>query len=171
VRLVPWTEEDFPLLVRLNAPEMTEHLGGPESEENLEKRHKRYVAAAGSGIVRDPDRTYPAYIFKVVLEPDGMAVGSVSFWNREWKGEEVYEIGWGVLPEYQGRGIASAAVAEAIELARATKRKQAVHAFPSVENPPSNGICRKLGFVLLGATQFEYPKGHWMLCNDWRLAL
>jgi hypothetical protein len=24
---------------------------------------------------------------------------------------------------------------------------------------------------LLGATQFEYPKGHWMLCNDWRLAL
>jgi RimJ/RimL family protein N-acetyltransferase len=107
----------------------------------------------------------------VVLEPDGMAVGSVSFWNREWKGEEVYEIGWGVLPEYQGRGIASAAVAEAIELARATKRKQAVHAFPSVENPPSNGICRNLGFVLLGATQFEYPKGHWMLCNDWRLAL
>jgi RimJ/RimL family protein N-acetyltransferase len=171
VRLVPWTEEDFPLLVRLNAPEMTEHLGGPESEENLEKRHKRYVAAASSGIVRDPDRTYPAYIFKVVLEPDGMAVGSVNFWNREWKGEEVYEIGWGVLPEYQGRGIASAAVADAIELARATKRKQAVHAFPSVENPPSNGICRRLGFVLLGATQFEYPKGHWMLCNDWRLAL
>jgi RimJ/RimL family protein N-acetyltransferase len=171
VRLVPWTEEDFPLLVRLNAPEMTEHLGGPESEENLEKRHKRYVAAASSGFVRDPDRTYPAYIFKVVLEPDGMAVGSVNFWNREWKGEEVYEIGWGVLPEYQGRGIASAAVADAIELARATKRKQAVHAFPSVENPPSNGICRRLGFVLLGATQFEYPKGHWMLCNDWRLAL
>jgi RimJ/RimL family protein N-acetyltransferase len=171
VRLVPWTEEDFPLLVRLNAPEMTEHLGGPESEENLEKRHKRYVAAASSGFVRDPDRTYPAYIFKVVLEPDGMAVGSVNFWNREWKGEEVYEIGWGVLPEYQGRGIASAAVADAIELARATKRKQAVHAFPSVENPPSNGICRRLGFVLLGATQFEYPKGHWMLCNDWRLPL
>ena len=168
---MPWTEEDFPLLVRLNAPEMTEHLGGPESEENLEKRHKRYVAAASSGIVRDPDRTYPAYIFKVVLEPDGMAVGNVNFWNREWKGEQVYEIGWGVLPEYQGRGIASAAVADAIELARATKRKQAVHAFPSVENPPSNGICRKLGFVLLGATQFEYPKGHWMLCNDWRLAL
>jgi RimJ/RimL family protein N-acetyltransferase len=171
VRLVPWTEEDLPLLVRLNAPEMTEHLGGPESEENLEKRHKRYVAAASSGIVRDPDRTYPAYIFKVVLEPDGMAVGNVNFWNREWKGEQVYEIGWGVLPEYQGRGIASAAVAEAIELARATKRKQAVHAFPSVENQPSNGICRRLGFVLLGATQFEYPKGHWMLCNDWRLAL
>jgi RimJ/RimL family protein N-acetyltransferase len=171
VRLVPWTEEDFPLLVRLNAPEMTEHLGGPESEENLEKRHKRYVAAASSGIVRDPDRTYPAYIFKVVLEPDGMAVGNVNFWNREWKGEQVYEMGWGILPEHQGRGIASAAVAEAIELARATKRKQAVHAFPSVENQPSNGICRRLGFVLLGATQFEYPKGHWMLCNDWRLAL
>jgi RimJ/RimL family protein N-acetyltransferase len=171
VRLVPWTEEDFPLLVRLNAPEMTEHLGGPETPEKLEARQKRYVAAAKSGIIRDSGAAYAAYVFKTVLEPEGVGVGGVNFWDRDWKGEAVYEMGWGVLPEYQGRGIASASVAQAIHLARATKRKQAVHAFPSVENPPSNGICRKLGFVLLGATQFEYPKGHWMLCNDWRLAL
>jgi len=171
VRLVPWTEEDFPLLVRLNAPEMTEHLGGPETLEQLEARQTRYVAAAKSGIVRDSKGTYAAYVFKTILEPEGIAVGSVNFWDREWKGEAVYEMGWGVLPEYQGRGIASAAVARAIDLARATKRKPAIHAFPSAENPPSNGICRRLGFVLLAATQFEYPKGHWMLCNDWRLAL
>jgi RimJ/RimL family protein N-acetyltransferase len=80
-------------------------------------------------------------------------------------------MGWSVLPQYQGRGLASAAVAQAIELARATKRRPAVHAFPSIDNPPSNGICRKLGFELLGEVQFEYPKGHWAPSNDWRLAL
>jgi len=36
---------------------------------------------------------------------------------------------------------------------------------------PSNGICRKLVFELLGATQFEYPKRHWLQCNDRSLSL
>jgi RimJ/RimL family protein N-acetyltransferase len=73
--------------------------------------------------------------------------------------------------EFQGRGIASAAVAQAVDIARATKRRPAVHAFPSIDNGPSNSICRKLGFRLLGKVQFEYPKGHWMQCNDWVLRL
>jgi len=158
VRLVPWTEDDFALLVRLNAPEMTEHLGGPETREQLERRHMRYIAVADSD---------SSHILRVMLEPEGVSVGGVNFWDREWNGEEVYEMGWGVLPEFQGRGIASASVAQAVELARATKRRAAVHAFPSVENAPSNGICRKVGFTLLGEVRFEYPKGHWMQCNDW----
>ena len=62
-------------------------------------------------------------------------------------------------------------VAQAIGLARATNRRAAVHSFPSVENWPSNGICRRAGFTLLGEVRFEYPKGHWMECNDWRFLL
>ena len=48
IRLRRWEEGDWPLLVRLNAPEMTDHLGGPESDEALRERHKRYLAAAAS---------------------------------------------------------------------------------------------------------------------------
>jgi RimJ/RimL family protein N-acetyltransferase len=44
-------------------------------------------------------------------------------------------------------------------------------AFPSVDNPPSNAICRKLGFTLLAAQEFEYPPGHLMRCNVWQLDL
>ena len=171
VRLEPWTDDDFPLLVRLNAPEMTDHLGGPETAEQLEMRHQRYVAAAQSGIFTDSDRAHAAYIFKGILEPEGVVVGGVNFWDREWNGELVYEMGWGVVPEFQGRGLASAAVAQAVQIARATKRRRAIHAFPNVDNGPSNGICRKLGFELLGEMPFEYPKGHWMQCNDWSLSL
>ena len=171
VRLVPWTQDDFPLLIRLNAPEMTDHLGGPEATEQIELRHQRYVAATRSGSLRDSDAEYSAFIFKAILEPEGVDVGSVSFWDREWHGEPVYEMGWSVLPEFQGRGIASAAVAQAVDLARATKRRSAIHAFPSVDNAPSNAVCRKVGFTLLGEVRFEYPKGHWMQCNDWSVPL
>lgn len=162
IRLQPWGQGDFPLLVGLNAPEMTEHLGGPETDEQLRRRHERYVRLAGST---------EAFIFKVVLASTGEVAGGVNFWDREWKGEDVYEMGWGVLPEFQGRGIASAAVKQAIGLARALKGRSAIHAFPSVENGPSNAICRKAGFELLGEVPFEYPKGHWMRCNDWRITL
>jgi RimJ/RimL family protein N-acetyltransferase len=162
IQLVRWGKDDWDLLVKLNSPEMTEHLGGPESAEKLEERQRRYVAAAESET---------AYVWKTILEPEGVPVGNVLFWDREWKGQPVYEMGWGVLPEFQGRGIASTAVAQAIQLARATRRKPAIHAFPGIDNAPSNGICRRLGFELLGAVDFEYPKGHWALSNDWRLAL
>jgi len=171
VRLVPWTEADLQLLVGLNAPEMKEHLGGPETPEQVEARHKRYVAAAETGVMRDAHGEYRAFGRKIVLEPDGVGVGRVDLWDREWKGEAVYEMGWAVLPQYQRRGIASAAVALAIELARETNRRAAVHTFPSIDNKPSNAICRKAGFTLLGEVRFEYPKGHWMQCNDWRLSL
>jgi RimJ/RimL family protein N-acetyltransferase len=46
-----------------------------------------------------------------------------------------------------------------------------VHAYPSIDNSPSNAICRRLGFELMGDDEFEYPKGHFMRCNDWRLDL
>ncbi len=46
-----------------------------------------------------------------------------------------------------------------------------MHAFPNLDNAPSNAICRKLGFELLEAREFEFPKGHFMTCNDWRLDL
>jgi RimJ/RimL family protein N-acetyltransferase len=76
-----------------------------------------------------------------------------------------------VLPEFQGRGIAVAGTRQVIEAVRAERRHRYLHAFPSVENAPSNAICRKLGFELLEACDFEFPKGHWMRCNDWRLDL
>jgi RimJ/RimL family protein N-acetyltransferase len=158
VALVGWSEGDLWLLRRTNAPEMTAHLGGPESEEQLAIRHRRYVQLDGTG-----------RMFRVVA--GGETVGSIGYWEREWRGEKVWETGWGVLPEFQGRGLATrAAVAVAAE-ARAAGRHRFLHAFPRVENPPSNAVCRRAGFTLLGPVELEYPKGSWMTSNDWRLDL
>jgi RimJ/RimL family protein N-acetyltransferase len=159
VRLEPWGPDDFGLVEQvMGDPAMTEFLGGPESPEKLAARQRRYA---------QPD----SGMFKIVDEETGQAVGSVGFWERDWRGDPVYETGWSVIPAFQGRGIAAEASRQAIELARATGRHRYMHAFPKTANAASNAICRKLGFELLGEYDFEYPPGNPIRCNDWRYDL
>jgi RimJ/RimL family protein N-acetyltransferase len=102
-------------------------------------------------------------------EPD--PVGSVGYWEREWRGETVYETGWKVLPAFQGRGLAVAATVAAMGHAAARGRLRWVHAYPEVSNAASNAVCRRVGFTLLGESAFEYPPGHEIVSNDWRYDL
>jgi RimJ/RimL family protein N-acetyltransferase len=157
IALEPWADDDLDLLRRLNTPEIWAHLGGPETEEKVLERHARYL---------DPDPPGSGRMFTVVL-PDGVKVGTIGYWEREWQGETVYETGWNVLPEHQGRGIAGAAATAIVERARAERRHRRLHAYPSVDNPASNAICRKAGFTFAGEHEFEFPEGHFMRCNDW----
>ncbi|EPH44778.1 hypothetical protein STRAU_2140 [Streptomyces aurantiacus JA 4570] len=158
---MPWSEGDFELLVRHNSPEMTAHLGGPETHEKLVDRHQRYLGLDGRR----------GRMFRIVTDPGGETAGIVGFWETTHHGADVWEAGWGVLPECQGRGIAASAVRLVVAEARAAGLHRHLHACPSVANAASNGVCRKAGFTLLGAEDMEYPKGHWMRCNDWRLDL
>lgn len=161
VTLEPWGSSDLPLLERLMGDaRMTEHLGGPETPAKLRERQARYERLDGA------DR-----MFKIVDVANGASVGSVGFWTKQWRDERVYEVGWMVVPEFQGRGIATTATAAAIKLAKRDAAHRFMHAFPNIDNAPSNAICRKLGFELLEACEFEFPKGHFMTCNDWRLDL
>jgi RimJ/RimL family protein N-acetyltransferase len=156
VRIERWGPGDLALLRRLTGdPAMMEHLGGPETEEKIAERQGRYEADPGC--------------FKIVDGEQG--VGWAGYWEREWRGGQVYELGWSVLPEAQGRGLASAATALVLDAARAAGRCRYAHAFPGVDNPASNAICAKLGFELLEARDFEFPPGRLMRCNDWRLDL
>ena len=162
-RVVPWGEDDLPLLHRLlGDPAMMEHLGGPESPDKIEERHGRYL-----------DGQTPAKMFKVVETATGESVGSVGYWEREANEGQVWETGWMVLPEFQGRGIATEATRQVIDLCRAEQTHRYLYAYPSVDNEPSNAICRKLGFELVDEEEYEYPKGsgNILRCNDWRLDL
>ncbi|MFE3774620.1 GNAT family N-acetyltransferase [Streptomyces sp. NPDC059122] len=160
VRIEPWTAADLALLHKANAPEMTRHLGGPETEEQLIRRHRRYLAADG-----------PGRMYRILLLPQREAVGTIGFWETQWQGAAVYETGWGVLPGFQGRGIAATAVRQVLAAAAAEGRHRVIHAFPSVANAASNAVCRKAGFTLIGACEIEYPKGHLIQAHEWRATL
>jgi len=159
VRIEPWGDGDLPLLERLLAdPAMMAHLGGPERSERIAKRQAEY-RLPGSRQYR-------------IVDPDsGGGAGWVGYWHREWQGSRVFEIGWSVAAEFQGRGLARAGAARVIAIARAEREPRFMHAYPSVDNGPSNAICRRLGFKLVGAVDLEYPPGTPMHCNDWRLDL
>lgn len=159
VALDPWSERDFWLLERCNAPEMTAHLGGPESPEKLRNRHRRYVESAFLG------QMY------VIVTDDGDRAGLIGYWEHTEAADAVWETGWAILAEFQGRGLATAAVHEVAKVAAAAGRHSTLHAYPAVTNSASNALCRKAGFTLLGERDFEYPKDHWMRCNDWSLDL
>ncbi|MEU9702162.1 GNAT family protein [Streptomyces sp. NPDC047981] len=168
LRLEAWSEDDLWLLHAMNAPELMEHLGGPETEDALLKRHRRYVDLSASSDERPGDA---GRMFRIVLLPEEVTVGSIGFWAQTWDGEPVYETGWTVLPGFQGRGVATAATRAVAELARAAGARRHLHAFPSTDNGPSNAVCRKAGFELRGERELEYPPGHPLRCNDWRLDL
>jgi RimJ/RimL family protein N-acetyltransferase len=163
ILLQPWTEEDLPLIHKLMSdPNVMAHLGGPETTEQIDNRNKRYAHLSEDGV----DQMY-----KVVLASTAEPVGKIGYWKKNWRDQLVYEMGWMVLPEYQGHGIATRAGEAVIELLHKEKRFPYIHAFPSVSNPASNAICHKLGFSLIEECQFEYPPGHFMNVNDWQLGL
>lgn len=163
ILLQPWSKEDLPLLKKLlGDPAMMTHLGGPESPEQILRRHQRYLHLPEDGT---------DHMFRIVWAPTGEGVGNVGYWRKTWRDQAIYETGWLVLPGYQGHGIATKATTLVIEHARQDLKYQFMHAFPSVENAASNAICRKLGFTLVEECQVEYPPGHSMTVNDWRLDL
>jgi len=163
VVLQPWSDDDLPLLERLlGDPGMMAHLGGPESPEQILQRHQRYLRLPETGT---------DHMFKIVWGPKSEAVGSIGYWEKAWQGKLLYEMGWSVLPAYQGRGIATKAAEAVITRARLEHKHQFIDAFPSVSNAPSNAICRKLGFSLIEECQVEYPPGNFMTVNDWRFDL
>ncbi len=162
VRLELWNEGDLDLLRLTNAPDQTEHFGGPESEQELLDRHRRYVDLAGTGT---------GEMFSIWADGEAAPVGSIGYWEREWRGATVYEGGWNVLRPYQGRGLAVAAVNALVERAAARRTHEYLHGYPKVDNPASNAVCRRAGWELLGECDFEYPAGTPIRCNDWRIAL
>ena len=151
VRIEPWGPGDRALLGQcVGDPAMMVHLGGAETPQKIDERQARYAV---------PDSGQ----FKIVDAETGEGAGWVGYWERD----DVWEIGWAVLPSFQGRGLATAATALALDRAREEGSRRFVHAYPSVDNPASNALCRRLGFELLGDDEFEFPPGQFMRCNDW----
>jgi RimJ/RimL family protein N-acetyltransferase len=157
------TNDDLALYEAIHCdPGMMEHLGGPFPKEGLAEKLRRDAAATEAD---------EYWMLKIVPDPDtGTAAGTVCIWEHAMEVRTVNEIGWMVLPAFQGRGVGSGAVRSILDKARTLRRWDVVHAFPPVANARSNAMCRKMGFTLLGASDFEY-RGHVLRCNDWELDL
>jgi RimJ/RimL family protein N-acetyltransferase len=162
VRLRNVERGDVDLYVRMRCdPVMMAELGGPLPRDGIEAKVERDVADAES------DRAWILMIVPDEAQPDQVA-GSVVLWTNVDHDEPYSEIGWMVLPEFQGRGLGKKAVRALLEQARDEDRWGLVHAFPGVSNGPSNGICRALGFTLVGRYDAVFADRP-LQTNHWRI--
>ncbi|RCW81908.1 GNAT family N-acetyltransferase [Phyllobacterium bourgognense] len=157
--LKSWTTEGFEILRQNNTPDQTLYIGGPESEEKLADRQRRYM------------QNSPGITSMQMIEFGGVLVGSIGYWETVWNNMEVYETGWAIVPEFRGRGIARGALVALVEHLRPIARHSKLQAYPSIDNIASNALCRRCGFKFLGEYKVEYPPGRFFRGNAWELEL
>lgn len=156
VQLRRWSENDAALLRRGNTPEMTVHIGGPETESEVISRHERYL------------RLWETNEARCFVVTDGSeSLGAICCWKTTWRDQDVFEAGWFIVPEAQGRGLGSAAVRLLIDDTRAhAQGRRLLTAFPDGRNAPSNALCRNAGFTLAGQRAGVF-RGADLAMNEW----
>jgi RimJ/RimL family protein N-acetyltransferase len=146
VRLVPWGADDIEVLRRTNTAELTRFLGGPEPEAELAQRHKEYLAEEGA-----------AWVFRVMA--DGVTVGYAGWWEQDHDGEPAFEVGCVIESAWQGRGLASAALADVVRRAVASGGGRPIVGYANVGNEASHALCRRVGFEFEGTAAFPATDG------------
>ena len=159
MELLPYADEHLALTEALELdPEVMRELGGPADPADLERVHRMRLETVARG----------EWYFVIVPEPSGPAVGAIGIWDSTFDGSPVHEVGWMVLPVFQGRGIASGALSLLLERARSEPRFERLHAFPGVTNGPSNALCRKFGFTHTEESRVEF-RGRPLRVNHWEV--
>ena len=162
MRLRNVTENDVDAYIRMRCdPVMMADLGGPLPSDGMKDKVRRDALEATADA---------AWIKMIVLDPAAPEVvaGSVTIWSHDSGDGPMSEIGWMILPEFQGRGLGRLAARTLLERARDEDRWGVVHAFPATSNGASNGICRSLGFRLVGERDVTFAdrvlrSNHWAI--------
>jgi RimJ/RimL family protein N-acetyltransferase len=159
VELLPYTDEHLALTEALELdPEVMRELGGPADPADLERVHQMRIETVARG----------EWYFVIVPEPSAPPVGAIGIWESNLADSKFHEVGWMVLPEFQGRGIASEALGLLIARARSDPGYTSVHAFPGVTNGPSNALCRKFSFTQTEEMEVKF-RGRPLRVNHWEL--
>jgi len=156
---VPYSDADLALTEALECdPEVMRELGGPVAREDIPRIHRMRVKTVAEG----------SWWFTIVPDPPGPAAGAIGIWDSTWEGSDIHEVGWMVLPEFQGQGIATGALDMLLARARSDPAYRRIHAFPGVSNAPSNALCRRFGFTNTGEHEIKF-RDRTLRCNHWEL--
>jgi RimJ/RimL family protein N-acetyltransferase len=140
-------------------PNVMRDLGGPTAKEKIPQIHTRRL----NSVI---DKT--VWYLTIVPDLDSGPVGTIGIWETDWEGSRINEMGWMILPAFQGRGLATLAGRLILDRAKAEQHCREISAFPSIDNRASNIICQKLGFSMLKEVAVAYngpaqPSNHWKI--------
>lgn len=139
LRLVPVDASNAKVLWELmQTPELRTYQDLPV----MEWRHFRALVTSS----RSPFRARKSGRFEwLVLNDDGEAIGWVSLRVAE-HALESGEIGYSLLAEYRGRGLATEAVSAIVDEAFSKGKLRRLHAYCMPENAASRALLGRIGF-------------------------
>jgi len=133
-------EEDFQAVHQLRSDPTVNAFVGRTNSSTLESA-KAYILKMNN-LVDKKECLYWA----ITSIADKTFLGSVCLWNFDTE-NEIVEIGYELLSEFQSKGYMSEALKAVIEFAFTTMNAKLITAFPSADNSNSVSILKKLGFI------------------------
>ncbi len=82
----------------------------------------------------------------ITLKDNGALIGTICYWNLDAEKDEA-EIGYELLPHFQGKGIMQEALKNVIKLGFDFLKLKNIIAFPRVDNFPSHKLLEKCHFT------------------------
>lgn len=107
------------------------------------------------GCLMHPEQWNWYAIWMIELK-DGTHIGELSFKGIDENG--IVEIGYGILPEYEGKGFATEAVFAAVDWAIKQPEVTRIEAETDFENIASRKVLEKCGFHANGSIGVEGPR-------------
>ena len=95
----------------------------------------------------------------ITIKGDPKLIGTALYWNIAWDKDQA-ELGYELLPEYQGKGIMQEVLESVIAFGFNNLNFKIITANPKKGNQPSIKLLQKLGFVLTGEDKDGYLVYH-----------
>lgn len=169
MKLVPIELNDLELFERMFCdPVHMADLGGPQEKEKVPS----ILAKQVSYVEKDK-----GWVYKIIPEDEDWVkspppnpettenyfdwrrgVGTLCLWEGFVNDAPATEIGWGVIPLYQHNGFATKALSLFLEKAKIDGRWGVIHAMTSINNYPSNLLCKKAGFNFIESCEMDYDE-------------
>jgi [ribosomal protein S5]-alanine N-acetyltransferase len=90
----------------------------------------------------------------IAFRDQNTLIGTICFWNFNFNKEEA-EIGYELLPEYQGKGIMQEAIKRVIKFGFVTLKLKTISAFVSEKNTKSIALLNKFHFKIVSDPSFD----------------
>ena len=82
-------------------------------------------------------------LYKMCLKETGTPIGLCGFLQRDYL--DAPDIGFAILPNYEGRGLVFEAASSMLEIARNNPKFEIIHAITTLDNEKSQHLLMKLG--------------------------
>lgn len=120
-------------------PRMNEYTD-TKPDENINET-RIYIDKMNKGV--DDDKWI---IWAIQYKESNKVIGSISIWNIN-RDQMIGELGYGIIPDYQGRGLMKEALSSVIEYGFNTMNLNALDAYTEENNLKSINLLKRCGFL------------------------